>query len=547
MKASIIISILAVAIIFNPGRPASGQSLSLDVYPSDEELFDAYMQGEFDYTTYLNLQEIFETGIDSSDLYLLDEIPNLSYFSDSRLRGYRGLEREQEEPFLTSDTSKGAAISGNLKIKRYQDLDEEALGRNHYLINGRITPRFLFDARVNEDNQRNREWKQRSLTYKSWEGLIRRMALGNFNARCGLGLAIGYRGRVLNKNFPTFDKSFFFPDYGSFNGAYLESRRKNDAVKLLLHYDRDDTTRVRTAAASMMRQYRKFRLEGIVLQTNVDNIHTHEKFNFHQFDFYGQFRSEIVTSAVEVALQQKTRRLIGAIVAETEYRSQSTTLQGSFWKYDDDYINLTGGGRSGRYYRTVSIDTLDFDFRDRRSDQEGALLRGLTSIAENMKYHFSFSAFGPNRFQRFLAFQNGFDFALSDRSTARLEYRYREQNEFDGTISDHQFRAELKRTIGEISLRSYLGYLFDQNRNKYLACFLRIRTAAVGPGKLDLWLNFSKINMRTGRLDYFYGYLQEIITAIKNLEVTAKYLYRYGRAYSESGKSGFYLEGRLIW
>ena len=547
MRAYFYIGLIIFAVISGAARSSHGQSASFEVYPSDEELFDAYLQGEFDYTTYLNLQEIFETGVDSSDLYLLEEIPNLNYFSDSRLRDYRGLEREQEEPFLAKDTIGRRSPSGYLKIKRYQDLDEAAVGKNHYLIGGHITPLWSFNARINEDDQRKREWNQRSLVYNGKKGMIKRFAFGNFYARFGLGLAVGYRGRILNKNYPTYDKSFYFPDYGAFNGAYLESRRIKDAVKLLLHYDRDDTTRVRIAAASMMKQYRKVKVEGIALETETDNIHTHEKYNFHQFGTYVQYRSDPVISAIELAFQQKTRRLIGAIVVESEYRSQSLTLQASLWKYDDDYINLTGGARSGRYYRTVSIDTIDFDFRDRRSDQAGVLFKGLALMSDNTAYHYTISTFGPNRYQRFLVFQNGFDFHLANHSVLRFDYRYREQNEAESDPDDHQFRAEIKGQAGKIALRSYIGYIFDKYQNKFLACFGRARTHLISFGNLDLWLNFARINLRTGKLDYFYGYLQESVTALKKLEVTVKYSYRYGRAYAEADKSGFYLEGRMIW
>jgi len=72
--------ILSLLLLILPLWPTASQDLSTYVSPSEDEWLQALTLGEISYVQYLCLIEIARHGIDSSSLYLLDEIPNLSYF-----------------------------------------------------------------------------------------------------------------------------------------------------------------------------------------------------------------------------------------------------------------------------------------------------------------------------------------------------------------------------------------------------------------------------------------------------------------------------------
>ncbi len=547
MNKNLYIVVIAFSLGIFVCQQTSGQNASFDVYPSDEELFDAYVRGDIDYTTYQNLLDLLESGIDSSNLYLLEEIPNLNYFTDNRLKDYQGLEKEQSEAFISGGSSFRGKPTGTFVIKRYQDLDETASGSNRYIIRSAVAPGWSFQGRMNEDTGQNREWLERSLVYRGDQGLIKKMAIGNFPARYGLGLSVGYRGRVLNKNFVKWHDFFLYPDNGGFNGVYIEAGRSRDAVKLMVHNDRNDSVRVQTVAASLMRRFRALKLEGIFTASEISNSQLQSKYSWYQVGSFVKYQKDPLVFGMELAFPQKSNELIGAVLMESEYRTKAVTLLMSFWKYSNDYLNLTGGGRSGPYSRAAFIDTVDFHYHDRRSDQAGILFKGVSALIDKISYHFSFSTSGRDRYLRYLSAQSGVDWAVSNGSVVRIEYRYRDQNDSTGQEYDHQVRTELKTEVRGISARTYLGYDFDRQGNKYLSYFVRARRSFRGLGETELWLNAAKINMKSGKLDYLYSYLREGIAIIKNFEMAVKYSYRYSRALAVRNSSHLYLEAKLIW
>ena len=74
-----------------------GRSIGSDIYPTEDELYEAYLIGQIDYQTYLNLREIFNSGIDSTDLYLIEEIPNIDFFQGQESGKYSEATLVREE------------------------------------------------------------------------------------------------------------------------------------------------------------------------------------------------------------------------------------------------------------------------------------------------------------------------------------------------------------------------------------------------------------------------------------------------------------------
>jgi hypothetical protein len=528
---------------------ASAQFVSDNVYPSDEELFEAFLQGELDYQTYLNLTELFESGIDSSDIYLLDEIPNQNYLIDSNLSNYSGLSSEQIEPFLESGGF-GSTVGGAadfFKIRRFQELEENGRGKNQYYLKSSPTSNWSCRARFNEDYEGKSEWTERSLIYRNPGERVRKVAVGNFTARYGLGLIVGYRGKLLSKDSSSSSDSPLFPDYGGFNGLYAEAGRQNDAVKWLFHYDQNRYYRFRAAAVDLIKRYRAFQGEIIASGGIIDNRGTGIKYSYYQLGSSLLYRGRPFSGALELAFPKDILSGFSAAIFEAEYRTKPTALKVSGWHYGREYKNLTGGGRSGYYYNKVTIDTVDFSFSDRRNGQRGVLIEASSAFAEDIPLNFSCALYERNQYERTAKILTSLGFPLSGDSKLRMIYGYSEKNDLGGLLSEHKVRAEYVYHFRRYFFRSYIGYRIDSERNKYLSYLCRIRTSFGKPGTGEIWLNFDKINIQTGRLDYFYGYFREAVNLMKSVELGLKYSYRYSRNYSDQGQSTFLLEAKLEW
>jgi len=519
------------------------ENVTSDVYPSDEELYEAYLRGDIDYQTYLNLSEIFQGGIDSTELYLLEEIPNISFFLKSPTDDYTAIEKEQSETYIIKEKSK----TGWLKTRTYQKLEENGDIKNHYQINSAIGSEWFCQGEFKQSYEGEERWTRRSLIYRPKRGNIKKVAIGNYRARFGLGLTVGYRGKYLNKSESTTEQTLSFPDNGGFNGFYIEGGRRRDSLKLILHYDRDDNTDIRLGALENKRRFGNFTWEGILLGAVVKNRLINEKWTHYQLATFFQYSKYYYNIAAEIALSRGEDNPVPAIIMELSYRRDDVSLKFSAWHYGQQFINLAGGGRAGSIYQTVTIDTINYEFSDKRTGQNGILLKSRVGFDKNILLDLSFTTYGINGFNKATGILSGLTYPFNQISSIGLEYKYHRREKPAEISTDNEIRTVYRLKSGPLSLRSYLGFDIDKSEQKYISCFTRLRTDIKKLGRLEFWFNMDKIDYEIGRLDYFYGYIKEVFYITNFMELAAKYSYRYNRFYSDTESSIFLLEMKVIW
>jgi len=524
----------------------SAENLTLDVYPSEQELYEAYLRGDIDYQTYLNLNEIFEDGIDSTDLYLLEEIPNISYFLQSTASDYTGIELEQTETFLPGEPS-ATKKNGYFRSRTYQKLEENGDNKSFMTLNSAINENWRLDLRYNENFNGERKWARRSIIYQADQGPLSKMIFGNFTARFGLGLTIGYRGKLLSKSDETFEDSFLFPDYGGFNGVYFEGGRRSDAVRMLLHYDQIDNFSLRAGAVDFLRKFKDFEMEGMFQGAIVENRLTGIKYKHYQFGAFGSYKQRDFEAALELAVPKDMNASFPNAVAEVQVKGDPFRLKVSAWNYNDDFINLTGGGRAGSLYQTVAIDTIEFEYRDKRIDQRGLLLKSTTEFGYSIQHEVSFSTYGESRYLNYIDLANSLIYPINNNLKLKLSYRYCRRSVPGEIASKNEFRVESNIIFGIFDIKNYIEYTDDLYDREYLSLFQRIRGDVRDFGLVDIWLNMDKINLKAGRLDYFYGYVSEMVEMNSTFELGAKYSYRYSRASTDRYESQFMIEVKAKW
>ncbi|MBN2227372.1 MAG: hypothetical protein JW763_08400 [candidate division Zixibacteria bacterium] len=547
MKIRLTIAILCVLAVIGLCQNPAAQSLSTKVYPTVEEVYEAYLRGDIDYDTYLTLAEILETGVDSTDLYLLNEIPNVEYFLRLWQENATPMEREQAEPAML-DTAPAKRIAGPphgcVRTKQTKIMDEDEADRSYYYVKSTLSEQWSVEGKLNREDDDRAEVVKRSLVYRARRGPLKKIIIGNYTARYGLGVSVGYRGRFLDKSEDVAGEDALFPVYGGFNGLYVEGKGRRDAVKWMIHYDQNQIHRLRVAAVDYVKRLERFNLEAIVLGGELDNRETDKSYKYYQLGACVRYASIVSDAAVEIAIPRYADNVVPAVLFEGSYAESPLRLRLSAWRYGDDYLNFTGGGRSGSQYHTVTIDSLGFEFRDRRNDQRGILLRGETRVSDRFTYDAAFSLYGRDRFAWYVSSLIGLEYALNDNTILRVDYRYERDADEPEIITDNEVRLEGRQTGKWYTIRSYLGYSRDRRSREYLSCFTRIRLHTDPLGSLETWLDLDKMNIQHGGVDYFYAYIREALPVTPYLDVGVKYSYRY----STSGeRSTFYLDAEARW
>jgi hypothetical protein len=318
-------------------------------------------------------------------------------------------------------------------------------------------------------------------------------------------------------------------------------------LRLLFHSDRDEETEINLGALENKRKFGDFNWEGIVMGAVVKNRLLNRKWTHYQLGTFLQYYKYSYDVAAEIALSRGNDKPIPAVIFESSYRQENLNLRFSGWSYGHGFINLAGGGRAGSIYQTVAIDTIDFEFRDKRSGQSGVLLKSRVIMESDATFDLFFTAYGISRYDKATEILTRSTYPLNNKSSVGVEYNYARREKIDEVATRNDVRAVYRLRGGSMSMRSYLGYRIDKTDQKYISCFTQLRSKIKWLGKLELWFNMDKIDYKIGQIDYFYGYVKETFYLLNYMELAAKYSYRYNRFYSDRESSIFILEMKLIW
>ena len=182
---------LIIFLIVFSADVSAQQELSTYVYSSEEDLEEAFRNGEIDFVQLITLQELMRFGIDSSSLYLLDEIPNLSHFLISKKLAQPELKVSQKNAFVkrTAPSNLVSAIVSHFFSKRLTDNQESRYRTSMKLILDNSITTLL---RLHREYSGSERFVYRSVRYKPHSGLLRSLIVGNYSDRLGLGTLFGH-------------------------------------------------------------------------------------------------------------------------------------------------------------------------------------------------------------------------------------------------------------------------------------------------------------------------------------------------------------------
>ncbi|MFH2036239.1 MAG: hypothetical protein ABIJ45_07550 [Candidatus Zixiibacteriota bacterium] len=536
-----IISIFLIAgFIINSSLSAG--DLSLSVYPSEDELYEAFLLNEIDYSTYLKLVEIFQDGVDSTEIFLLKEMPNVEYFLESFIKDHSEYEIEQADALVSQDLP-AKKITGFLRVNRKQIIKENGTSQGYAFLKTKFGENWTFSGKISEYADGHESVNNRAFTYKSANGKISKAVIGNYNAEFGLGLLVGYHGRIFSADDESIGNTILFPEYGGYNGLYLQGSSHRDEVRLILHYNQNDSLSVRIGAIDLAQKIGRWRFDFMVLTSALRNRELNTEYRATYFGGSIRYKTKSFSTAAETMHSSESKTFLPAGIIETKYKNDNFNIGLTAWHYADDLIDFATGSRVGTLEKSIEIDSIDYKYSDNRINQNGILLKTRAIMENSTAFSFSFQTYGD---QSTKILKNIISCEVPLSNYSQLRFDFEGYNKKDGIedIYENKVRTGFRYKYNNLYYRGYLGYNDNRTGPDYISFFSRGSFKTVNYGKIEGWLNWAKIDPVNKTLDYFYGFIKESFDLGSTLEMSAKYSYRYSRSGSESR---IIFEAKVAW
>ncbi|MAE70200.1 MAG: hypothetical protein CME06_06990 [Gemmatimonadetes bacterium] len=406
-------AILVLVLSATSLRETGAQLISDLRLESEEDINDAFFEGELDEQTRDELIELLRDPVDinGDDLSRLLVVPgftphdlsalerhrekNEGFASTAELAEVPGIDPDQlfvftftraavpERPVAdATPTTQGRMLpsvdlDGWIKIQTARDLHEEGDLRND--LSGDIRSpagagrfRVRFRARSEEDEQPGLE--ERSVYYDAKQGMIERLVFGTVREKLGLGVTLGRRV-ALTASLRTPDEggsTLLVPRLGRYNGVFASLRAGAFSPVVLVSENRYALVTDRVLAASLGREGERHSIGAIGARQSLIGEASGDAFERDFLALFGATRAGLVEISGESSWSPGH-----GLGSELRVESRGAVFESgaTLWHYGTDYVNLHSGGTADT--DRSSFDVLpddDIEIRDRQAGERGALI-----------------------------------------------------------------------------------------------------------------------------------------------------------------------------
>jgi len=547
-----ILAVLTLIIALS-GEALHSQELSTSVFPSEDELYQAYSLGEITFEQLIRLQEIAFVGVDSTTPHLLDEIPNLSLLNLGLDTSGRSLESEQAALFSGSVPARTGIeqwLSGVLRHRYVRDLEEQSESKYQTSITLGFGDNLAADLRLQREYSGNERLVGRGLTYRSADGPVRDIRLGNFSRRLGLGTIVGYRGKLFDYSDQIDGESFLYPDYGGQNGLYSRLRAGVIEAQSMVSVQRDSEFRLVTKAVMFSHASGSFQLGLIVAGNSLVNRTTGKDITDYKTGIHWQYRYAGGYNRSELSLQAGERKGLAGAVTEGRHRFRPADVRYALWRYSDDYLNLSGGGKAASLSSRQMLDAVEFNYSCKRAGQTGGLFKSLVDLTSSLKLSNSFLYAAIDSDTADLQWLSGLMHTASGGWAVTLDHlrktkrRVRDDRPNDSTST--RTRLELRTGQGLGRLRTYLAWNTRSRGKDFLTAFARFTREFAAYGRIELWGKVDRIEPSNFSPDYWYAYIKNEIYLLENVDLSIKLSHTYHGHYEDKHRTVVSLEMKVL-
>jgi hypothetical protein len=334
-------------------------------YTTLDQLDQALVEGEISYDDYLLLMESF-LGSPDDDILTDETIKLRSADTVAAIKGGKSRLRLSYHGSLQQKIEKEPAFV------RYDRLACEW---------GKLRLDLSFELR----NQKQLLFRSRSLRYKHSGGEV---IAGSYNLRLGQGVTQGlgsYHTELHEDN--DFGSSLRLPIKNRHNGILIRQHFGAIQTGLLLS-DIEGADFYRTAIGSFIEigQSKRSSAGVIFLRQQLGrngDTEQHQKY----FAPYFRLSARTLTLSGESSFGLGSS---GAHVYQAEIERDRARQDFTFFNYARRYQNLQSGGYAYSDYEELSIDGIDFSYRDKRAGRVGLATSSTLGIVDNVDIEVSF-------------------------------------------------------------------------------------------------------------------------------------------------------------
>ena len=419
------IAIYLFILLLIPFSLAFSQSISSQLYESEEDLEEGLLSGDLTYAEYLELLDLLHEGVASSSsqkdrlLFLPDftqsEVEQLTDSSGTRLFP------EKITPFYSTAGSfflpeMLSQARGRISLQSRQRFDQD-YSYDFVLTKLEVGKRLLFQFELQREGTSDPLIKKRSLEILNL-GYVKRIILGSFDEKIGLGLNIGYHP-FLRAEQEDNQSSFLYPISGRFNGILIQSDFGFFQPEIILSKNKKGALSQELWALSLSASFKDFNFGLLRSEGRLKNV---SSFYDRNLSFYLKgTKGKLALSGEYSFLNNGATGWASVLV----FRDEPALMELSGWSYSNNYVHLFGAGPSNPDYTLTMIDEIEYEYPSREKGEKGVMLKSAYRLSSRYSLNFSYSQWDASPYSPLKLRQKiGLKMILAEKLKTGLDYLY---------------------------------------------------------------------------------------------------------------------------
>lgn len=504
------------------------EDLSLYLIPSEDELQQLLVTGEINY-------EQYQRGLEVLNLYRFDNSFSVYDFYSLTRFDYQTndlfSEGETGQVDLLKD-EKRYFLKGSLSHSYASEIKKRSRSRYRSSVKLALKERYRFNLKIQKEYSGRERITYRNFVYTPNNKYLKQLTVGNYSKKLGLGGGYGYRGKLFDYSAKIDDESLLYPDYGGFNGYFLETSFKSIQLDQLTSFGRDSANSIFTSGAHLRLKVSPVEPYLIFGYTKLTNRNSSASISNMKIATGLKIKYNKSYTALEIVTQTEYQSGLSAILGEGMHRFENGNIKYAFWLYAADYLDFTGGGKSAYLTSHVELDTLDYQYSDRRAGQTGGSVRTTVLLTPKVQWSNAVLLGAQNSDSLNVQFQSELGFKLTSCYQLNLKHLQKHKKRIEDsppTSNRTDSRLELTYRSKKINWRTYLGYGTKDEAEDYLSFFLNFRFQTERLGQFQFWGNIYQLQTDFEDIDYWYCFIKNEIKLYENWFSSVKLSHSYDR------------------
>lgn len=528
----LLIFFVLLSIILSSPKATLTQSVSTELYETEEDLKEGLENGDLTYDEYLELLDLIRSkvNVDSYDTTRLLFVPDVTSFDlvqrlELKTRVLSPLAKTT--PFVRLAPEGKAPIKGELIWQSYQGIEENAKPENLAILKIEDKRRFSFDLTMEQDDSKRFETQRRSLRLFNLLNSAD-VVLGNFEKRIGLGLNLGYHPlfRYSLDDTLNIKDSFLYPIRGRYNGINLESKSKFFRPGLIISKNRFGNLEDKVYALHLSFIRKRSKVGILLTRGELKNSSTGSLFRDDCGSVYLDLFWRKLRLTSELAWMWNNQK---GFALNFGARGKSHSMSGHFWWYSPEFVHPHGGGVSNPDYESIYLlDGIDFSYRTRQKGERGILLKSVYRFSSGVFFDFALNQWRKNPgSDQSLRLKTGGGYRLTESLLTEIHLLWNDNWEVSRTDYSNLSWDWVYWLIDETYLRLRTNYRTKKlaaRTKKYGDLQIKIGNLEVFPFNINAWLRYTDPDFSSSGNTYWNLNFEEKLDFLRSYSISVRYL-----------------------